>query len=1030
MKKRTVVLFSLASACLLAGAGALSAHLISKNNSAISVKAGEPEMVFDTPINNDYFLGDTLEVPNGKIKYEVNGSTKYLMVNDYYLVYPDGNAKTGEVFALNQIGSYELVFSGEYNGNTVTCRKGFVVNQGAYALKSVYSSVNYVNELKTMKKEPKSGLELDLVDGDMFTCNQTINIKNASVDGDPIVKFAPHAMSVNADHIKIDAQWFTVRITDYYDPTNFIECLITYQVANPATGRLALYCVGRSSTQSFVGLDTNHGFGNVATIDGVNYGVRTGTNNYGAPLDVVPGKVPGQSNDISNADDYGFAVNYDTSTKRFYIRHRTNHLITDLDETSLYGANTFKGFTSDEVYVSLYCSNYSETSAKLDVVEIYGRKGSDLAVNKVVDNQGPVISFDSEVNNFYISKNEDFEIPHATASDLNLVGGVTTTVYYGFGTSSQTTVPVSSGKFRPLKSGQYHIVYEAKDRFGNTTTATRDCFAVSTEHNKACDLQVEPLTSVSAGQKVTLPEYTLNTLNDGKYLEVRAVFEDGSIEKAENGKLFFRRVGKYNVEYIYGDEVINNVYSYEVESLANNKYHYIDNIIFPKYLINKSSFSLENYNVTLVDSKELKQAVPEVYADYGNGYTKLSDPNEVFVNTQNTTADFKFVYNGKTIEEVKNVPVVDTKFASSLDMTKYFVGDITATAKGDSVNLVTNQTSGNTRIEFINPLVYPLFALDVSIPQVNFGSFDLIFTDYYDASNTMKLSFIYQANGYSVVYNNASYLIGKSTQLLLTYNVATSSFNINDKLDLYAPSVFESQRVYVAFEFTELSKAQTLAVKRINNQVFSTEKGDTFKPQIYSAPYSGTVSYGQVVKLEQFVPCDVLSPFLINNVKMNAKITLTDGSVKDVVATDGTTLNGKQDPFGEYYINCVEYGTIKVTYEYSDQAGNKYILINSLLVKDDVAPVIEINGGYNEHTVVSAKFGDKVTAQGFTVTDNISTSENIKTEVYAMSPRMEMVKITKNMTFTADYYGDWHICYYATDENSNVTVRYYVVRVN
>ena len=57
-------------------------------------------------------------------------------------------------------------------------------------------------------------------------------------------------------------------------------------------------------------------------------------------------------------------------------------------------------------------------------------------------------------------------------------------------------------------------------------------------------------------------------------------------------------------------------------------------------------------------------------------------------------------------------------------------------------------------------------------------------------------------------------------------------------------------------------------------------------------------------------------------------------------------------------------------------------------------------------------------------------SENIKTEVYAMSPRMEMVKITKNMTFTADYYGDWHICYYATDENSNVTVRYYVVRVN
>ena len=1030
MKKKTAILLSLSAACVLSTGAVLAAHYSHQDKTVVSVKAGEPEIMLDEPIQDSYLLGDTFVVPNGKIKYEVNGQIKYLMVNDYYLMYPNGNAKTGEVFALNEIGAYSIVFSGDYNGKTIKCTKTFVVNQGAYSLNSVYSEVNYVNELQTMKKNPKSGLEVSLVDGDMFTYNQAINIKNSSVDGDPIVKFAPHAMSVNADHIRLDAQWFTVRVTDYNDPSNFIECLITYQVANAATGRLALYALGRSSSQSFVGLDTNHGFGNTVTIDGVTYGVRTGTSNYGAGLDTVPGKVPGQTVDISNADDVGFSVHYDAPTKRIYIKHKYSHIITDLDESSLYGANSFKGFSSDEVFVSLYCSNYTEINAKVDIEEIYGKKGADLANNKVVDDVGPVISFDSEVNNFYISKNEDFEIPHATASDLNLVGGVNTTVYYEYGTPNQTTVPVSNGRFRPLKSGNYHIVYEAKDKFGNTTIASRDCFAVSTEHNKACDLQVAQISNVAAGQKVNLPTYTLTTLNSGKYLDVKAVFEDGSVEKAVDGKLFFRRVGKYRVEYSYGDEVINNVYSYEVDAVENNEHHYIDNVVFPKYLINKSSFSIEGYNVNLVNSKELRQDVPEVYADYGTGYKKLDNPDEVYVSCANPTANFKFVYAGKTIEEVTNIPVVDAKFSTSLDMTKYFAGDITATAKSDSIDLVTNNSSGDAVIEFINPLVYPLFSLDAVIPQVNFSSFKVVFTDYYDSTKKIVLPFVYHSSGYSLEYGNASYSIGKTTQISLSYNSGNSSFNINDKVDVYIPSIFESQRVYVSFEFEDLLKQQTLTVKRINNQVFSTEKGDTFKPQIYSNPYSGTVSYGQTIKLEKFVPCDVLSPFLVNSVKMNAKITTTDGTVKDVVATDGTVLSGKQNPFVEYYVHCDEYGSIKVTYEYSDQAGNKYILINSLLVKDDVSPVIEINDGYNESTIVGAKYDEVVKAQKYTVSDNISAAENIKVEVYAMSPRMEMIRITKDMEFKANYYGDWHICYYATDENANVTVKYYVVRVN
>lgn len=1039
MKKRILIVLS--SALAISGAGAVIRRVIASkgNNDSLAVKAETTEFVPDTPLKPSYYFNEKLVMPSGKIVINNGGIQVDVNITDYYLVYPDGNTKKSAEFLLNQAGSYSLVVFGENDGKKVSASVAFTVFKTAFSVTSESSSFEYKEEITTYRK-PTKGIEAKLKEGDSFYYNQPININGLTTADEPIITLSPHIRSLLTDTTKFEAYFCVIRLTDYYDSNNYIDISIGQNCSNSTFGTYHYYALGKTSMQAYTGLEKNASGG--IKIDGENYRLHSSGTNFGAYLNdnwgsINVSEVPSEyqfinnsgalSTTIHNTDDCAWEIYYESATNRAYVKDKTMHIITDFDEPTIYGNNLFKGFTTGDVLVSVSFNNYEEKYASVDILGFKSRSGEDLADELIYDVDAPVIYLKKDINNFSISTNEAFTIPTAHATDLNLVGDIEKEVFYEYGTNLQVQVPVEDGTFTPLKPGNYSIIYKARDSFDNVSTYKVDCFAKTTIHNKTADLIVEKVTDVKAGQTLTLPDYELTTLNDGKNLECFAIFEDGSVTYAKDNAIFFDKVGKYEICYIYGDSVVSNTLRYEVEAIANSEYHYVANLIIPKYLIKGSSFSILNYDVTLVSSKDLPKAKPQVYADFGSGYQLVSNPDQIYVNATTDVASIKLEYNGKILKEVTNIPVVDAGFSGGLSLENYFVGNINKESTSTNVNLSLKDTSGSSRIDFINPINFALFDLDFEIGTKNFANMIIRFEDVEDPNNVVDFMVKQGAAVSSFIAGDGSIELTNNS-IRLSYSSLTRKLNINSINNLLVENPFPKGKVYLSFIFEGLSGNENLIIKQIDDQMFFNGKYDGTPARIFFRDISGTVQLGSEIHLKDPIINDVICPYLTGSYKLSVKLVKTDGSSSFVKSISGVTLDGNQSLKNDVSFICNDYGTIYIYMEYADQFGNNRRLTNALFINDCIAPTITINNGVKENSVKEVKFGETVTVEGYSISDDVSPADKIVSRVYAMSPSLAMVEI-KNNQFVASEYGDYHICYFARDEVGNISTVSYIVRV-
>lgn len=1078
MKKKRLTLIALIGTTALL-IGGVSFYSLSHQQNLKQVEAAEGTFVPSGVLPESYALNATFRVPSGKISY--NGSL--YNYNDYYVRYPNGKSYKKDNYVLDIAGQYECVFIYSTQGFEVYSKINFLALSAAYTVKNPESYVEYKSQIVT-NVDPADGLKVKLMENDMFTYNQIVDISNATRDT-PIVTYHPYAHSLRAnpandhldmhknvvfeydDHNKpkphaIDAKCSVVRVTDAYDPENYFETYIYYRTANTSNNRQQQYCVVGASGQDLVGIEraTSKGTGNrLVSIDGVSYREYIGftSSGFGATLNTRTGYIyerrlmsdgtyqqravgttydSSSTADISNADDYGYNIFYEPDTKKVYISMYSQFYVNDLDEPVLHGSNGFKGFTTNEVYISIYFKEYNSAYAEFDLETIYGV--TDFSKATIEDTKAPVIELDNDNNNFNIAVNEEFKLFNASVTDYSYQGDLKTFVYYEYNSPQQVQLNIKNNAFTPKKPGNYTIVYQATDAFGNSSTKEVDLYAITTTTNKIVDFSVEQVNEADAGQEITLPTPNIRVYNNEPIVKCTATYEDGEVIDINTNtwKLFLKKPGAYQIDYVYGDGISTYNFSYTLNARTSSNV-YLEELHLPQYIIKDAGYTFDTSRVVKVQSKDLDYTDPDVYVDEdGAGFNRKIDPKD-FVTTAANYVKFQYRYGSNVLLTSDEIPVKDVDFKNRLVKSAYF-DNHNMTIEANSSSVVLTATGNNEAYStFINPLNLSTFSFKADLLGSNFtgSELDLILTDYEDIDNKIVISFTTKS-GSDLVYVSIDGSLPMSvspTQYTISYNQLDQMFSdtYDNEFDFVNP--FKSDRFYLSCKFLTPSASNCLVINSINDQILNQGNYDTKGANLNTPKIENNHSLDSIIDLKFFYPDDVLSPYLEKN--YDVTVTYFETEQADgvaVTALDGTVLDGTQDLHKSYQIKLEKVGIYEVYYSYKDQAyrngrllPNKAQMIKDIYSVDDIPPEIKLSNGYGINTVVLVNVGDTYTVKGYKVSDN--WSKKVTVTIFVISPRNVLTKLSGN-SFKVSEKGDYRIYYYAQDEAGNVASIYYTVR--
>ena len=1043
------------------------------------VDASEGEFVPSGSLQEDYALNSTFIVPNGKISYDGH----LYDYNDYYVKYPNGKSYKKDKYILDVAGKYECVFIHSTQNFEVYSKYNFLALSSAYTFKNPESYVEYQEQIVT-NIDPADGLKVKLMENDIFTYNQVVDISNATLDT-PIVTYHPYAHSLRAnpandhldmyknvvyeydDHNKpkphsIDANCSVVRVTDAYNPDNYFETYIFYRTANTSNNRQQQYCLSGASGQDLVAIEraTSKGTGNrLVTIDGVSYREYIGftPNGFGATLNTRTGYIfenrlmsdgtyqkravgttydSSSTADISNADDYGYNIFYEPDTKKVYISMIGQFYVNDLDEPVLYSSNGFKGFTTNEVYISIYFKEYNGAYAEFDLETIYGV--DDFSKDNIQDTKAPIIELDNNSNNFNIAVNEEFKLFNASVIDYSYQGDLKTFVYYEYNTPQQVQLNVKNNAFIPKKPGNYTIIYQATDAYGNSSIKTVDLYAITTPTNKIVDFSVEQINEADAGQEITLPTPDIKVYNNEPVIKCTATYEDGEIIDINSNtwKLFLKKPGGYQIKYVYGDGISTYEFSYMLNAKTSSNV-YLEELHLPQYIIKDAEYTLDVARVVKVQNKDLDYADPDIYvSEDDSGFTRKINAKD-FVTTANNCIKLQYRYGSEILFTSDEIPVKDVDFKNRLVKSAYFENhNMIVEANSSSIVLTAsgNQEASST---FINPLNLSTFSFKADLLGSNLSgtNLDLILTDFEDAENKVIIS-LYSKSGSDLVYvsiNGSLPVSVNPTQYSLSYNSLDEMFTDTFDNEFALVNPFKSDRFYLTMRFVSPSASNSIAINSISEQIMNQGYYDTKDANLNAPKIEKNHSLGSVVDLKFVRPDDVLSPYLEKNYTVT--VTYYENEEADgvmVTAMDGTLLDGTQDLYKNYQIKLEKVGIYEVYYSYEDQAyrngrllPNKATTLKDIYSVDDVAPVIVLSSGYGPNTIVIANVGSNYTVKGYTTSDN--WSKKIDVSIYVISPNNVFTKL-KDKSFTLQEKGDYRIYYYAVDESGNISSTYYTVR--
>lgn len=1059
MKKKLLKFFAVAcSLTCIATAGV--GFALSGDNDVAVAKAYEITLTDGNGLEKSYLYGDLLSVPVGTI--EGNPTTRFIVFS------PTGNAYNTPSVSLLEEGQYTVVWYANVGGKEVSASKTFYVAKSAFTLEGG-GTYAYVENLERASEEDgvKISLEaestfrynraIDLTDmsvpfARLFPYQRITNLKEATTyyteesakikqelqdkgitDKDEINKEIEKRLGKQANYFRYsdDARNYLITLTDRYDPTNYVTIDLEW-IEGRTYWNFRAGAVGQTA-HGIRGF--KEGVEEIVTIDGVDY------NYYYAPS---------QGRTSCNlTDDRGLDFYYDVETNRLYTTFyrytasgetkNEKALVADLSNEVIYPYDSFKGFTTGEIYLSISAKNYLNETANIDIASLGGLSGRDLLNADMKDTKDPVIAVDEDLRqgNTFIAVGEEIEIPSAIAYDLNLPYGTkaTVAVYYAYDPNSNknASVGVVNGKFTPTKSGVYTIVYTATDSSGNVGTATVDLQSKEGVDNKAVKLTVDASIGGYAGDSLEIPECTIAGLySDESALKTYVQFENGEKSLLTGDTLFLKGVGKYELTYVYETPFKTYETRCTITASASDNVT-LDAPVLPEYFIKGAKYTLEPVYAYEYTTKEPVATETKMFMRADNGEYVEVNRKEVAINA-NSTVSFKYEYKG-VVTYSETIAVLDVGFGGELAAEKYFHSEenVIGTATSNGVRYFADETTKNATLKYINMLSLSSFGFDFTfLKEINGDgrtfsvptSLTLTLVDYYDRNNKVTLRF--SSSGAETVFSIDGASKATFEKALLGNKISVfydGGFFIEGKTYAW-DGAFTSDRMLLWVSLDGIKGNTCLEITSLGIGTLKKAKTDKTDPVLtYSELNVGYQSLNKVITVAQAYAYDLIAPYVESGLSLT--VTQPDGSF--ATSEDGVKLDGTCSVSRAYKLKLTMLGQYTIKYTYVDQNGNDYVYVDRPTVQDQMSPVIMVNG-VKANEVVTAAWGANVKVASYTATDETTASDALKSWVCVFCPSGIIRQVANGGTFYAREKGKYTVFYHCYDETGNyATFKYFVV---
>ena len=990
-------------------------------NSADVASADTCEAVIEGEWNKTYSVGDTLILPEAVIKYQ---NVEYTPDNKY-LQYPDGSVSESDVYTLDKLGTYSILYLANVDSKQLKATIEFTVLSEAYTAEN--ATYEYRNKLNMNEKTTTSGLGISVSSGGKFCFNVPINVKDFSKD-DPIAIVYPYNRTklMGNNGSVTEARKVIVTLTDCYDPGTYVDIILSWDVSNLVTGNRQPYFRAGASNQTIIGLKKATPLSNVRSVwlNGEHYRAFD-YDQFGA-----------SSSDwnTQNADNFGYALFYDDNTKEIYVQDAAGkYFVNDLDETAIYDNNIFDGFTTGDVYISVSGEDYYVPKMNVEIEKLGSYEKSDFATLKAVeDTEKPFIVIDADTNEkIYIAKGDEFKIFDADYRDFNKSKEIRAYVYYDYGMTSQTQVPLKDGKFTPRKNGLYTIEYVAEDAYGNPSVATVNLHCVDGYEGKTVALRTNRLASLKGGYECILPEYELEGMNSGEYIRIYAEHNGSVVDIDKDSRAFFaEQIGEYEIVYEYGDKYHDYKYSYKVTSTPSDAIIF-NHPVLPLYFIKNAPYTLDGGTVCLYSGDSVvEETVTDVYLKQDDGeFIKVTDIESV---TVTATEKVQFRYNwGQASSLSAEIPVVDVGITEKIHIEKYFAGDFEQAPNPAYVGYYSKKAQGDNALQFINAIGLSNFALKFKVPQESdkFTKLTITLCDYYERANKVEIAYGKTATGIYFNVNGGAQQIAEKAYAgetwTISYNEKRAAFEMASNIVIPWQNTFSSDRILLQITLNGINGESGIEIMQINNQIFNGNvASDNIRPVI-KTDVQGEYKLGSIITIAPATATDVLSPFCAK--KFTFSVVSPSGAT--VTSVDGVALDNNCSKTRIYEFKVAEYGIYYVSYNYTDFAGKSMRIDIPLQIIEDIPPTITIEGNLNETTVCKVAYISTVKIAGFSVKDNETASEDLKTYVMICTPKNEWRTLSETGEFVAERKGMYKVYYYCIDSAGNIALRYYNVEV-
>ena len=856
-------------------------------------------------------------------------------------------------------------------------------------------------------------IQVSLAQGDVFTYNEILDLSTATKDVPLLnMQFTPTEIGT------ADATRVKLRFTDLYDENNYITISLNSFNDDWAIGHL--YMTAGAADQPQIGVENAGDADNSKPHVNDIYG-------YGAAVDYSMAGLP------KSSEDTHLTLYFDYAEKAIYADRETyshaKQLVVDLDEPDYFGADLWTGFTTGQVKLSAFASNYQAATCDFNISTL---NGSSQFSDK--DQSAPIIAVNTgyeqdELPAALVGKS--YPIFPATAID-GCDGNVETAakVYYENAAGSRTEVAIEDGKFTPAEAGVYVVEYTAKDSVGNASTESLRVNAAVGDGLQVTVQNVISETDTGAPVQVLSGIDCVGASGSVSYCITakNAATGDEVAVDAQTYTFIPMAEGDWEITVTVQDYVSTVVKTFPVKVNRTFQPQVYDTVGIPNYFVQGATYRLPTlYGYDFSSGKGVLTAMNVYVKENGGSETAVTNGTYTPANAGTVTVTYRLTVDGKTCEKSYTGTVVKVKtILNTVNLSKYFVDPTGAATASTASSKITYTFKNNTKLDFVNfvQVKQLSFAFQTGT-QKAYNKISVYLTDIISGKQ-VKLSYNRTDSGTTFSVNDgAPVTLTTAFDSLFTLAFSADTGIVNPEtgkeikvqsfLDGSEFTGFTDSVARFTVELSEVSGSSQFVVQTLNGQKLSNATKDSVAPQFFADSLSGSFEKGNKLHLKGAFVYDVLDPIAT----VTLKVTDPDGTA--VTDENGIALNGTQDASEDTAFTMDKLGTYTIFYTAVDGKKNTGRHIYTITVTDGEGPTITLL----DHTK-TAKPGETVTVAGTQVQDNITADCTVVT--YVFDP--EGVKIpVSGGTFVANMEGVYTVRYMAVDGDGNYSFASYEITV-